>query len=500
MIPGRGAFTIRQFCRYNQAMHAGAIAFLLQTVPMVSTAVLTALLWVTIGASLALLLVMGSFLIWGLLPPPARKPDPSLVESAAPRPLDDPGEAAFLDLETAVLLFRPKTDSDGGSYHPTQAPYLAATTQLLAHLQPSRLYASGVVQLWLRNDGLHPARCEISLHDPTGELQFSTSYHLLTLEAGQEQTYPIAITAPPRPLTGSPRLYPYQVHVTAPGHEQPKIFYGQVENSPWLPVWTWGVALLSLFLCLLAGLFAWLPGAGPAEDVAATAVAHIMLTATAQATPVITPTVALPTPTATPMLLPANCAQIRALNPTAGDGEYTLYLRGDGRFPLILYCHDMTVNPRAYLTLPNSAAGANFALIAYPEGALITHYQKVRLDPATLVVNVTDPTFATTQTAVPGYTPVAEADLSAYPVLMSNYGHAQGCNRNTTDAPRGVANIDLTGTNLAVAEGVTFVADGVIVGEPRVNISPNGQLVDLTIDGRCAQIYPTPALQLVYIP
>lgn len=467
---------------------------------MVPTAVLTALLWITIGASLALLLVMGSFLIWGWLTPPARKPIPSLAESEAPRPLADPGEAAFLNLETAVLLFRPKTDSDGGSYHPTQAPYLAATTQLLAHLQPSRLYGSGVVQLWLRNDGLHPARCEISLHDPNGELQFSTSHHLLTLEAGQEQTYPIAISAPPRLLTGSPRLHPYQVHITAPGHEQPKIFYGQVESPPWLPVWTWGIVLLGLFLCLLAGLFAWLPGAGPAEDVAATAVANLMLTATAQATPVITPTVALPTPTATPVLQPASCAHIRALNPAAGDGEYTLYLGGDGRFPLTLYCHDMAVNPRAYLTLPNSAAGANFALIAYPEGALITHYQKVRLNPATLIVDVTDDTFTTMQMPVPGYTPVAVDSLADYPVWVSPYGHAQGCNRNAASAPRGTANIDLTGTNLALAEGVTFGAGGVVVGEPQVSISPNRQLVDLTIDGRCAQIYPTPALQLVYIP
>ncbi len=480
-------------------MQMDGILFLLQTAPLESTAVLTAFLWVAIGASLALLLVIGSFLIWGALAPPAQKSSP--LASAANRPSSaaESPQTTVLDLETAVLLFRPKTDSDGGSYRPTQAPYLAATTQLLAHLQPTRLNGSGMVQLWLRNDGPYPTRCEISLHDPSGELQFSTSHHLLTLEAGQEQTYPIAVNAPPRLLAGSPRLYPYQVHVAAPGLEQAKIFYGQVENPPRLPVWAWGVVLVLLFLCLGATLFALLPGAKPTEDAAATALANLMLTATAQATPAITPTVALPTPTPTPVLQPASCAGLRALNPAASDGEYTLYLGGDGRFPLTLYCHDMAVNPREYLTLPSSGGSANFALIAYPEGALITHYEKVRLNPATLAVDVADSTFTTRQMPVPGYTPIAEANLPEYPVLVSSYGHAQGCNRNAANAPLGAANIDLTGTPLALAETVIFVPNGVIVGSPEANISPDRRIVDLTVDGRCGQLYPAGLLQLVYV-
>ncbi len=487
-------------------MFAAITPLFLQMAPMESTAVLTALLWVVIGASLALLLVMGGFLIWGLLLPNLQEAPQSSpgegepLEAGASVKADVSAKAASLDLETAVLLFRPKTDSNGGSYHPTHAPYLAATTQLLAHLQPSRLNGSGILQLWLRNDGPYPARCEITLHDPSSELQFSTSHHILTLDAGQEQTYPIAVTAPPRLLAGSPRLYPYQVHISAPGQEQPKIFYAQVENRPWLPVWAWAVGLLALFVCLGASLFALLPGGQPSEEMAATAVANLMLTATAQATPAVTPTAVWPTPTPTPVLQPASCARIRAINPSAGDGEYTLYLGGDGRFPLTLYCHDMATNPREYLTLTNSGGSANFALIAYPEGALITHYQKVRLDPATLVVDVADQTFATTQMPVPGYSPIAEANLADYPVLWSNYGYAQGCNRNRTGAPLGAANIDLMDTPLALAESVAFVSSGVVVGSPQADISLDRQTADLTVDGRCGQMAPAGPLQLVYIP
>lgn len=273
-------------------------------------------------------------------------------------------------------------------------------------------------------------------------------------------------------------------------------------NRSLLPIWAWGMTLLLLLLLFLsAALFVLrLPAPQPTEEVVATAVSSIFLTVSAQATPPISPTVTLPTPTATPVRLPTTCATIRAQNPAALDGEYTLYLRGDGRFPLTLYCHDMATNPREYLTLPNSGGSANFALIAYPEGALVTHYQKVRLDPATLVVDVGDHTFTAAQTPLPGYNLIMAAALDDYPVLSSDYGRAQGCNRNVQGAPLGAANIDLTGTPLILANDVNFVTTGVVLGSPQVNISPDRRVVDLRVDGRCAQTSPVPSLRLVYVP
>ncbi len=268
---------------------------------------------------------------------------------------------------------------------------------------------------------------------------------------------------------------------------------------PWLPWWAWAGLLLVLILTLAVGLFAILRAeAPPIEEVAATAVASILLTATAQATPVVTPTIALPTPTPTPRLLPATCADIRARQPNAGDGEYTLFVRGDGRFPLTLYCHDMRTNPREYLTLPNS--NANYALIAYPEGALITHYQKIRLNPTSLVVDVADYTFTTTQEPVPGYRPIAPENVASYPVLRSNYAHALGCNRGVASAPPGAAEIDLSGTPLALAELVQFAASGTEVISASANVSPDRQRATLNANGRCGLMAPVGPLSLVYVP
>lgn len=265
---------------------------------------------------------------------------------------------------------------------------------------------------------------------------------------------------------------------------------------PWLP---WAGLLLVLILTLAVGLFAVLRAeTATGEEVAATAVASILLTATAQATPAVTPTIALPTPTPTPRILPATCADIRARQPNAGDGEYTLFVGGDGRFPLTLYCHDMRANPREYLTLPNSSA--NYALIAYPEGALITRYQKVRLNPTSLVVEVADYTFSTTQEPLSGYVPIAPDSLANYPILRSNYAHALGCNRGAVGAPPGAAAIDLSDTPLALADSVQFSASGTEVGAFTADISPDRQRATLQVDGRCGLLAPVGSLSLAYVP
>lgn len=295
----------------------------------------------------------------------------------------------------------------------------------------------------------------------------------------------------------APRLHLLQASLAAPSREQAVSYPGN-GRRPWLLLWATGLVIVLFLFCLGTGFLALLPRSQPPEEVAATVVAQISLTATAQATPSITPTIVLPTPTPTPILLPATCAQMRARNPAAGDGEYTLFLAGDGRFPLTLYCYDMGANPREYLTLPISGGSANFALISYPEGALTTHFQKIRLDPASLVVDIGDLTFSTTQESVPGYNPVPAAELFGYPVVASSYGHAQGCNRNVTGSPPGAANINLSGTPLILAETVTFATDGVAVENPVIDISPDRRVINLSVNGRCAQIYPEIPLRLAY--
>ena len=397
---------------------------------------------------------------------------------------------------TAVLLYRPKTN---GTPLTSQTPYRTATAQLLAHLQPTRLQDKGVCRLWLRNEGAYPVRCEITLRDPAGELRFDHTRRAVTIAAGQEETVSIAVTGPPRPISSGSRIYPFEVHLMAAGQELPQSVFAQVEVRPWLPVWGLALLMMFLFFCTVGAFLLALPAGGGGDDVAGTAVAAIAQTASAQVTPIITPTITLPTPTSTPVRPPTSCAQLRALNATIGDGEQTIYLRGDAALPMTVYCHDMAGNPRDYLTLPNNGGGFNYALIAYPEGALTTHYQKVRLDPLTLIIDASDHTFATTLEPVSGYTVFSADEAERYPVLWSDYGRAEGCSRNISTAPLGAANIDLTGTDFALAQSVNFVVGGIGVQNPLVDVSANGRIVNLRVDGRCGQIYPAGALQLVWV-
>jgi hypothetical protein len=117
-----------------------------------------------------------------------------------------------------------------------------------------------------------------------------------------------------------------------------------------------------------------------------------------------------------------------------------------------------------------------------------------------LVADAADYTFITTQEPVPGYNPIAAIDSSRHPVVASSYGHAQGCNRNTPGTPPGAANINLTGTPFIVAETVTFATEGVAVENPVIDVNPDRRVVNLTVNGRCAQIYPEGPLRLVYSP
>lgn len=408
-----------------------------------------------------------------------------------------PREEGLATLEgTAVLLYRQKTN---GTPLTSRPPYRTAATQLLAHLQPTRLQEKGYCQLWLRNEGAYPVRCEINLRDPAGELQFNRTRHAVTVDAGQEEIVTIVANGPSRPLVGNSRIYPFEARLTAAGQELPQSLFAQVEVRPWLP--TWGAALLviALFLCMAGAFFAAAFSQEPGDDAAATAVAAIAQTATAQATPILTPTVMLPTPTPTPVLPPASCAQLRATNRTIGDGEQTLYWRNNASVPMTVYCHDMAGNPREYLTLPNSGGAFNYALIAYPEGALTTHYQKIRLDPVALTIDANDDTFATTLEPVPGYTVLSADEAAGYPVLWSEYGRALGCSRNVGSAPLGAANIDLTGTDFALAQTVDFIVSGVGVENPVIDISTDGRTANLQVDGRCGQIYSSGPLQLVWV-
>lgn len=172
------------------------------------------------------------------------------------------------------------------------------------------------------------------------------------------------------------------------------------------------------------------------------------------------------------IIVVASCAQIRALNPTAGDGNYTIVA---GR-AFTVYCNDMAGTPKEYLSLVNTAPTANFSQYtaggAAPGADVRTSYTKVRLDPATLQVDTNDQTFATSTGFLvhPLFTPV-----NSMP-----YGSAMDC--QGFGSSTGIGNVDLSGTPFTVAS--TFSIDGFFPGGTVVTSSA-GQVVDLTGGGFC---------------
>ncbi|OLF08259.1 GON domain-containing protein [Actinophytocola xanthii] len=174
----------------------------------------------------------------------------------------------------------------------------------------------------------------------------------------------------------------------------------------------------------------------------------------------------------------ASCARIHALFPFAPDGNYVLLTR---RFLLGVYCHDMAGRPREYLTLANTGRSANFS--QYTAGgpaagiSVRTSFTRLRVNPATLTVDINDLTFATST----GRLTHAGRTVTAMP-----YASAMACDLHNAF---GRGNVDLRGTAFVLAD--TFRTDG-FVPFGSVAAGPRDQLVDLVGGGYCGWIAPSP--------
>ena len=96
---------------------------------------------------------------------------------------------------------------------------------------------------------------------------------------------------------------------------------------------------------------------------------------------------------------PATCQEIRSANPAAGDGSYVLHIGHDPAKGWTAFCHAMGTAPAEFLSLPHVGPGSNFS--QYTAGGassgttVLTRYAKVRIDPASLLVDISDQTFST---------------------------------------------------------------------------------------------------------
>lgn len=202
--------------------------------------------------------------------------------------------------------------------------------------------------------------------------------------------------------------------------------------------------------------------------------------------------------------LAPDCATIHAANPAAPDGDYIISPGGN---TFRVYCHDMGGSPREYLTLVNSGGGSNYSAYGqiggWPFGNVITQYTRIRIDPMTLLVNISDQTFATST----GY----QCCIGSTPIVSMPYANAGSC----VGPDDGHANVDLSGTAFKVSD--TFTLDGwfpagsingsyLFWGETRF---VDMQAFSITGGGFCGGLGPNPggdintnggfALQLAYL-
>jgi hypothetical protein len=204
---------------------------------------------------------------------------------------------------------------------------------------------------------------------------------------------------------------------------------------------------------------------------------------------------------ATPKVFPASCADVLTDVPTATDGDFTLYIGGDESKPWQAYCADMATAPKEYLPLVMVLGDHNYSQYtaggASPGSSVRTSYLRLRIDPATLTVDIGDQAFA-----------MSSGSLShSFNEAVSSmpFGVAMSCDGTAS----GRADIDLRGTPFTL--GSTFSVHGsgssgtttVDTTLRQASLNGGGGCGWLAIDG--APFNPFNAahgsvLQLVYTP
>jgi hypothetical protein len=208
----------------------------------------------------------------------------------------------------------------------------------------------------------------------------------------------------------------------------------------------------------------------------------------------LTAIVLTPVPTRASLLAPANCAEVKAANPGATDGEFSIFPTGLLGSVLSVFCHGMTGTPTEFLSLVHTESGHNFS--QYTAGgasqgtSVVTRYTKIRFDPTpvnllplTFRVNIADQTFTTSSGQL-----CHSGSLATCPAgqLVSTMPYAIAFDCIGAGSHAGVGNLDLRGTLFNVVNTFTVQT---FEGTGRATFT-TPQLVDLTGGGFCGWIAP----------
>ncbi|HKS47229.1 MAG TPA: GON domain-containing protein [Amycolatopsis sp.] len=182
-----------------------------------------------------------------------------------------------------------------------------------------------------------------------------------------------------------------------------------------------------------------------------------------------------------------SCQDVRTHILRAPDGEYVL--SNSGRV-FTVYCHDMAGTPREYIDLTGTGPNTNFSQYtaggAAPGTDVRTTFTKLRVDPATLTVDIGDLTFASS---------TGSLLHGGQTVTGMPYGVAMSCVGPNNAA--GAGNIDLRNTPYQVANA--FVVGG-FAATGSATVSPDNQVINLRGGGYCGWVTPAPAMYNPFNP
>jgi len=175
-----------------------------------------------------------------------------------------------------------------------------------------------------------------------------------------------------------------------------------------------------------------------------------------------------------------NCASIKASNPSAADGEYTVSTVMKGStYKLQIYCHDMNGTPQEYITLQHPNYSQYTAGGASKGTSVRTTYTKVRIDLSTMMVDIADYTFSSTTGSLTHGGQVAKT---------VTYASAADC--VSSGSKKGIGKVDLRGTPFTVSSNFASGGWNAAGGFTK---SENDQVVDIVGGGYCGFTSPSSA-------
>lgn len=165
---------------------------------------------------------------------------------------------------------------------------------------------------------------------------------------------------------------------------------------------------------------------------------------------------------------PTSCAEVAAVVPGWTEGDVVLYAGGDAAKPWTAHCDD---DDRAYLSLTQS----NYSMYKGDNGEqdVRTTFTKLRIDPSTLRVDISDQRFSSS-------TGTLRHGVGGPLVTSMPYAVAMDC--RGPNSSEGRARIDLAGTPFAVT--ASFATEGSAVRGTATR-SDGDRRVDLTGGGNC---------------